>query len=280
MLAGGKPAGNCYGVTNGAPTGTAAAATLTLADPGSTTVTVANCTDKGGFWDCPSPTFSRPGFCKAPPRGSFRVFVLKAKLLSGGFTFSMGTPLTLVCGGNDGNGPQTPSCAGPQPELFSTAGDCIDWNYGPTTPGDQRRFNACVRMARADYLGNGSSATRVGTHIQPGSSADRCDCTDCESCLEAYWTDLGAICIFHPRWKEVVTRVTTILGPKAGEMMKSTFPDTVEYEKKVFKCRRGMTPPNAVLWNRSRIHSCNGSTLNISPCPRGAFDPDCPQCPH
>jgi hypothetical protein len=208
------------------------------------------------------------------------VFILKAQLSTGGFTFSTAPapPLTLICSGNGGNGPQLPSCGPPPVEAFSTAGDCINWHYGPTT-GDQRLFNACVRMARADYLGNGSSATRVGTHIQPGSSpTDKCDCTDCESCLEAYWDDHGAVCIYHLRWQEVVSRVATTLKierPQAERMMRAIFPSTIQYEGKPFDCRVEKTPANALLWNRSRIHSCSGTTLNIGPCPRGAFDPDC-----
>jgi hypothetical protein len=289
VLTGGKPRGECLAVTNGVPSATTTPATLTLGTatvPAVTTVAVASCVDHGAYWTCPNPVFTDPSYCSGGPQG-FEVYILKASLSHGGFTFSAGPPppLTLVCSGNGGYGPQLPSCGPPPVEAFSTAGDCIGWNYGPTT-ADQRLFNACVRMARADYLGNGWSATRAGTHIQPASRPpppDPCNCTDCESCLEAYWNDQGAVCIYHRRWQEVVTRVATLAGvkpPAAEEMMRATFPSTIQYKGQRFDCRRDTTPENALLWNRSRIHSCTGPTLNVAPCPKGAFDPDCrPPCP-
>jgi len=287
LLPGGKPKGECLTVMSGVPSATATPTTLTLADSSTgspvavTTVNVANCSDKGAYWSCPNPVID-PKYCSGPP--GFEVFILKAKLSKGGFTFSLGPPpqpSTLICSGNGGYGP-TPSCTQLPVEPFSTAADCIAWNYGPTT-ANQRLFNACVRMARADYLGNGLSATRVGTHIQPGSSpADKCDCTDCESCMEAYWDEQGAVCIYHYRWQYVVANVAMILGIKQGaaeKLLGERFPAPVEYKKQKYRCRRGMTPEHGLLWNRSRIHLCSGSTLTIMPCKKGSFDPDCRPTP-
>lgn len=191
---GGPPSGDCLAVRTGNPT----AGAMTLNDAASTTVTVTGCTDKGKYWDCQQGSFSNPDFCSAPAH----VFVLKAKASLGSFDFSTDQTLTVVCGGEPGFGPQTPTCGKQPQESSGKAGDCILWGFEPTA-SDQRLFNACVRMARADYLGDGSTATRAGTHIQPGTPSSPCDCTDCQGCLEAYWNDRGALCIHHERWQRV-----------------------------------------------------------------------------
>jgi ADYC domain len=89
---------------------------------------------------------------------------------------------------------------------------CVRWGYKPwkKTEGVSLRdfHQACTRMARADYCGNGKSYTRDGTEInvydvlgiQKKSPND-------EMVFEAAWGPDGAICINHPRWFEVLSEI-------------------------------------------------------------------------
>lgn len=45
------------------------------------------------------------------------------------------------------------------------AAKCLNWGYSPHDPKGARYFQACTRMARADYCGNGHSRTIDGTLI-------------------------------------------------------------------------------------------------------------------
>jgi hypothetical protein len=75
---------------------------------------------------------------------------------------------------------------------------CVRWGYGPE--GDM--LAACTRMARADYCGDGESATQKGTDVNlwdregrvpRGASRDGAS-------FEAAWTEDGAVCSSHARW--------------------------------------------------------------------------------
>ena len=88
-------------------------------------------------------------------------------------------------------------------ELVCTGGvrgKCVRFGYRPWLPGEERLYNACVRMTRADYCGLGQGTTRDGMTIdyyddrgiqRPAG----------ESALpfEAGWTEHGATCVNHPR---------------------------------------------------------------------------------
>jgi hypothetical protein len=90
-------------------------------------------------------------------------------------------------------------------------GKCIRWGYRPweEQPGGPRLaalHQACVRMARADYGGDGRASTRDGVHIDlyddlgietPGG--------DPSLVFEAGWTEQGAVCVNHPRVAKNVT---------------------------------------------------------------------------
>jgi hypothetical protein len=85
---------------------------------------------------------------------------------------------------------------------------CVRWGYKPWKPdiGAVRMldlYRSCMRMARADYCGNGLPATRDGTPIdmfdvagiqkpEPGSAME----------FEAAWGPNGAICVRHTRFPE------------------------------------------------------------------------------
>jgi hypothetical protein len=90
-------------------------------------------------------------------------------------------------------------------------GKCIRWGYRPwdERPGGaplQSLHRACVYMTRADYGGDGSSATRDGTMI---SVCDRFGVQPCVPdspvAFEAAWGVEGATCVARPRIPDIVS---------------------------------------------------------------------------
>lgn len=111
-------------------------------------------------------------------------------------------------------------------------GKCVRWGYHPWETGATGRsirdyYDACVRMVRADYCGDGRGWTRTGMAIDvfddigiqvaetrgdPGFS------------FEAGWTPGGAVCVAHTRVPENIglERLKSIcprlaLGPACDE---------------------------------------------------------------
>jgi hypothetical protein len=114
-------------------------------------------------------------------------------------------------------------------ELACTAGamgKCIRFGYHPwqtrLSPAQAARrpggdapatpylvlYNACVRMVRADYGGNGTGTTRNGMLIDLyddlGIQAPSTTPTP-SLAFEAGWTQDGAVCVNHPRVKENIS---------------------------------------------------------------------------
>jgi len=92
-------------------------------------------------------------------------------------------------------------------ELICTGGawgKCVRFGYLPWTSEAMREvYNACVRMVRADYCGEGEGTTRTGTLI------DHYDAEGIEQSehdpkfeFEAGWTASGAVCVRHVRIKD------------------------------------------------------------------------------
>ncbi len=217
------PQGDCLSATGSVQSG----ATLTLNDKAGTKISLITCSPRGVYSVCQG-SFSNPNFCGQLAAGTpVLVYVLQATLSKGGFTPSTAS-LTVLCSGNH-DVPVTISCANAVDEPYSVAGDCIEWGYDPSL-GGWPLFNTCVRMARADYLGQGWSATRFGTHIQPyaGYFMDVPACfADCGSCFEAYWDERGAYCVNHKRWKYVVQSLVDVVGfspTAARELLEKHFP--------------------------------------------------------
>ena len=95
-------------------------------------------------------------------------------------------------------------------ELVCTAGargKCVRFGYLPWTNQAMRDvYDACVRMVRADYCGEGEGTTRNGTLIdhydaegidEPGH--------DPRFEFEAGWTAAGAVCVRRVRIKENIS---------------------------------------------------------------------------
>lgn len=135
-------------------------------------------------------------------------------------------------------------------ELVCTSGGqgkCVRFGYRPwdRTPdgrGMREYFNACVRMLRADYCGDGTGWTRDGTiidlwddrGIQSSDSG-----SDPAFSFEAGWTPEGAVCVAHSRIPENI----------ALEALKTYCPRLAA----VATCDEGVArAAGALLFNRSR----------------------------
>jgi ADYC domain len=87
-------------------------------------------------------------------------------------------------------------------------GKCVRFGYGPwpnpqSTIPPYDLYNACVRMVRADYAGDGKGTTRNGMLIDLYDRfniqvPDRATSFE----FEAGWTKDGAVCVRHVRVKE------------------------------------------------------------------------------
>jgi hypothetical protein len=92
-------------------------------------------------------------------------------------------------------------------ELICTAGargKCVRFGYLPWQGEPMRDlYNACVRMLRADYCGDGVATTRDGTLIDlyDDRGIQTLDQVSARE-FEAGWTAAGAVCLHHVRIKE------------------------------------------------------------------------------
>jgi len=88
---------------------------------------------------------------------------------------------------------------------------CVRWGYKPWKP-DVAGFRmldlyrSCMRMARADYCGDGIGATRDGTLIDLYDVAGVQKPEPLSSMrFEAAWAPHGAVCVRHTRLPDVLT---------------------------------------------------------------------------
>ena len=83
-------------------------------------------------------------------------------------------------------------------ELSCTAGvraKCVRFGYLPWRDyGTRQLFNACIRMMRADYCGDGQATTRDGTLIDIYDDLGMQKLDEISACaFEAGWTADGAV---------------------------------------------------------------------------------------
>jgi hypothetical protein len=129
---------------------------------------------------------SRQPLCDPGPDGRRQGFPLAGRALSDG-TMEPAEPgvFEIVC-------------------TSGARGKCVRFGYLPWISAAMRDiYDACVRMVRADYCGDGEGTTRDGMRIdlyddrgiqQSGS--------DPTQEFEAGWTAAGAVCVRHVRVKE------------------------------------------------------------------------------
>ena len=121
----------------------------------------------------------------------------------------LGLPLA---GRSDAAGILRPSAAD-EFELVCTSGaraKCVRFGYAPWRETSDGRpmldwYNACVRMMRGDYCGDGRPFTRDGTiiDIYDRIGVQRSD-EDPSFSFEAAWGPEGALCVAHPRIPEII----------------------------------------------------------------------------
>jgi hypothetical protein len=117
------------------------------------------------------------------------------------------------------------------------SGKCVRWGYKPWAKGPDGRslwahHQACTRMVRADYCGNGTPYTKNGTLI---NLYDPLQIQVSETLpafqFEAAWGPQGAVCVRKVRWPdllslealaEVCPRLRGKLGEACSEAAAST----------------------------------------------------------
>jgi hypothetical protein len=78
---------------------------------------------------------------------------------------------------------------------------CVLWGYAPEHVG-AAIHQACTRMARADYCGDGISYTRDGTAIDVFDRRGIVSAANEPGFLfEAGWNESGAVCVSRPRYE-------------------------------------------------------------------------------
>jgi hypothetical protein len=108
-------------------------------------------------------------------------------------------------------------------------GKCVRFGYKPwarLADGSSLwdYHQACTRMVRADYCGDGTAHTRNGTHIDVYDRIGiQADDPEPGMSFEASWAPRGALCVRHPRYSELAplsavvaecpSRLTGRVGP-------------------------------------------------------------------
>lgn len=101
------------------------------------------------------------------------------------------------------------------------------WAAGPKGESLLPQFQACLRMVRADYCGDGRSFTRNGVTIDLYDDAGiQFPETTGSLPFEAGWSPQGAVCVHHPRvaanlqldaLKEQCPRLAAVSGAQCSE---------------------------------------------------------------
>jgi len=81
--------------------------------------------------------------------------------------------------------------------------DLVSHRDGASVPAYLDLYNACIRMVRADYGGDGTATTKNGMLIDLYDDHDiQAPDGDHRMEFEAGWTQDGAVCVNHPRVKQ------------------------------------------------------------------------------
>ena len=107
---------------------------------------------------------------------------------------------------------------------------------------DTEAFLGCIRMARADYCGDGHTHTYGGTAVSlatPHSPMTAAECQD-GLCFEASWNRNGAVCLARPRWTGTGMEI---------DACRQQFT-----QHGAFLCRG--QPEQAIVFSRSAQHVC------------------------
>lgn len=119
-----------------------------------------------------------------------------------------GFPVALPEGHPGRENPITLTC------VSGAVGKCARFGYRPWARGPRGEdllplHAACVRMARADYCGNGEPHTKEGTTIDVYDDfgiQTRGLTDDASFAFEAGWSANGAVCVSHTRWPDLLSK--------------------------------------------------------------------------
>ena len=144
---------------------------------------------------------------------------------------------------------------------------CIRWGYKPWASRDGQSMKdlhqACTRMARADYCGDGQSHTHEGTIIDmydrlgvlSATTESSADWKMSRASFEAAWVPDGAMCMSRTRDGRAIE---TILNECPGRFHAGTAVDLGQGDHCTLQ-REGMSPGAPLLRNRS-YESQKGAT--------------------
>jgi hypothetical protein len=109
-------------------------------------------------------------------------------------------------------------------DIVCTAGaraKCVRFGYRPWLAAEAELYNACTRMVRADYCGQGVGTTRNGMRIDLYDDAKiQVEDNAPAQAFEAGWTSRGAVCVRHVRVKQNTSldRLRAACPRLAGEL--------------------------------------------------------------
>lgn len=163
-------------------------------------------------------------FCQPDPKGERKGFPMKGAL-AGDSEYRPEAPgFSITC-------------------TSGVQGKCVRWGYKPwkQAPGGASMidlFRACMRMARADYCGDGHGYTRNGTKID---LFDKLGIQKAETenlmPFEAAWDTHGALCIRHTRISEnglvedVIKACPRLASAPQGEACNETMPGALMFNR-------------------------------------------------
>lgn len=132
---------------------------------------------------------------------------------------------------------------------------CVRWGYKPwkTVEGRSLRdfHQACTRMARADYCGNGIGHTQDGTPIDVYDKLGLLHRTkESGMVFEAAWGKDGAVFIHRTRWTESLTQLQKECPAKSKHLIHKDTPVITEAEIQKLA-------PTALIFNDSFDEGAN-----------------------
>jgi hypothetical protein len=119
----------------------------------------------------------------------------------------------------------------------STIGKCALWGYAD--PSLNKHLQACVRMVRADYCGDGTSYTKEGIEISIQDNLNiKTSQQNPKLTFEATWNENGAVCLEKTRIPEIISL----------EGIQKKCPNNIEINK---NCEKDFQQNKALLRNKS-----------------------------
>lgn len=133
---------------------------------------------------------------------------------------------------------------------------CVRWGYRPWESKNgvllENHHQACTRMARADYCGNGTSYTLDGTEVD---IYDRVPVLTRNPALlslfESTWTPDGAYCIARERWLSIIGLLPPNCSVKFELAIES---NPVDINDLCLMKRRGILAADALVSNSTGIN--------------------------